>query len=169
MNDQLSNEQIAAALRDSLGLVCRAADRLGCGPQVIYERARESPEIAGLFRAFRARLLDAAESAIWSGILKRESWAVKLAFELWGQSRAFTDGAEVWHGPRLDDDIPAGLVRALVQELLRNADYTEIQRTHQLAADTGAVCLPGEPGHVENDPAPGGDRPGDRGHDPGTV
>jgi len=152
-----STDEIAAALRDSLGLVCRAADRLGCGPQVIYERARETPEIAELFRMFRARLLDAAESAIWSGILKRESWAVKLAFELWGRSRDFTDGAEVWHGPRLDDDIPAGLVRALVQELLHNADYTEIQRTHQLAADTGAVCSPRERGALEDDPAPGGD------------
>ena len=163
MNSNPSEKKILDALRATMGKVCLAAEKLGCLPDVIYLRARDSRRIRETIRFYRGKLLDAAESAVWKAILDGESWAVRLALTLWGKSREFSDGAEVWYAPYAPRD-PADddLVRKMVLEMLNHNDYVEDCRTRRIEVEPGPVCGPGEPGPLENGEAPGGDRPGDR-------
>jgi hypothetical protein len=165
MNNQLSDEQIIAALHETMGKVCLASERLGCLPETIYERARAVPAVRGAIRFFRGKLLDAAETALWNAVLKGEAWAVRLALIDWGLSRGFSDGAEAWHAPQSDQDLPQGLVQKVALEVLNGHIYVEDCGTRRLAADARSVCGNGQPGAVENGAAPGGDRQGDRGDD----
>jgi hypothetical protein len=165
MNDQLSDEQIISALHETMGKVCLASERLGCLPETIYERARGSPAVRGAIRFFRGKLLDAAETALWNAVLKGEAWAVRLALIDWGLSRGFSDGAEAWHTPQSDQDLPLGLVQKVALKVLNDHAYFEDRDTRCLGIDTRPVCRNGQPGPVENGAAPGGDRPRDRGDD----
>jgi len=165
MSEQLSDEQIIAALHETMGKVCLASERLGCLPDTIYERARASPAVRGTIRFFRGKLLDAAEAALWNAVLKGESWAVRLALVDWGQSRGFSDGAEAWHAPQSAHDHPSGLVQQIVLEVLSVQLHVENCRPGRVAPDTRPVCRDGQPGALENGAAPGGDRSGRRGDD----
>jgi hypothetical protein len=149
MNEQHSDEQIIAALHETMGKVCLASERLGCLPETIYERARVVPAVRGAIRFF----------------LKGEAWAVRLALIDWGLSRGFSDGAEAWHAPQSDQDLPPGLVQKVAFKVLNDHDFFEGRHTCCLGIDSRAVCRNGQPGPVENGAAPGGDRPGDRGDD----
>jgi hypothetical protein len=169
MKTRVSDKKIIEALRATLGKVALAAEKLDCPAETIYARARASPAVRSTLRLFRAKLLDSAETSLWKGVLKGESWAVRLALIKWGQSRAFSDGAEAWHARSAEDEnFPAALVRRLITEVLDQHGHIEDCRSRQLPADTRPVCGERQPGTVEDDPAPGGDRPGDRGHDSGT-
>jgi hypothetical protein len=165
MSEQLSDEQIVAALHETMGKVCLASEKLGCLPETIYERARASPAVRGTIRFFRGKLLDAAETALWKAVLKGESWAVRLALIDWGLSRGFSDGAEAWHARQTDEDLPKGLVQQVALEVLNVHIHFENRRPRCIDLDSRPVCRNGQPGAVENGTASGGDRPGDRGDD----
>jgi hypothetical protein len=165
MSEQISDEQIIAALHETMGKVCLASERLGCLPETIYERARAVPAVRGTIRFFRGKLLDAAETALWNAVLKGESWAVRLALIDWGQSRGFSDGAEAWHAPQSDQDVPPGLVQKVALEVLSVHFRIKDCSTRRLALDAGPLCGDGQPGTLEDGAAPGGDRPCDRGDD----
>jgi hypothetical protein len=169
MNRRITDKAIIAALHAALGKVCLASERLGCSPETIYARARDAPKVRSAIRFYRGKLLDAAESAVWKGIIDGESWAVRTALGAWGRSRDFSDGAETWHAPRATVDVPHELVRKVSLELLSDENYLEYLRARQLASDTRPVRLERQQGPLEDVPAPGGDRSGDRRDDPGPV
>src|SRR5205823_5218921 len=105
-------------------------EQLQCSAEEIYRRARVSPKLSAILRFYRGKLLDSAEAALWRGVIDGESWAVKWSLEQWGQSRTFSDGAEIWHAPvEADDGASHQLIRQLAEEMLKNAPYTETQRT----------------------------------------
>ena len=156
---QPSTLEIIRSLHATLGKVSLAAEQLKCAPETIYARARESPKLKTVLRLYRGKLLDAAEAALWRGVIDGESWAVKWALEHWGQSRNYSDGAEVWHGPaQAGDGAPHELVRALAEEMLKHDGYTQARRTCQLDSDSGNFRREREPGPLADDPAPGGNR-----------
>jgi hypothetical protein len=158
-----------SALKATLGKVCLAAEQLGCLPETIYHRAQSSPRVSSLLRLYRGKLLDAAEAALWRGVLDGESWAVKWALEHWGNSRMYSDGAEIWHSPQAAHDAaPHELVRALAQEMLTYETYTAAQRARQLDCDSGDLRHHSQRGPLADDTAPGSDRSGDCRDDPGT-
>lgn len=165
MNDQPSDDQIVAALHETMGKVCLASEKLGCLPETIYERARATPAVRGTIRFFRGKLLDAAESALWKAVLQGESWAVRLALVDLGQSRGFSDGAEAWYAPQSGQDVPQGLVQQVVIEVLNVHVHVENCLPCRSDADARPVCGDGESRALENGAAPGGDRPGDCGDD----
>src|SRR5579872_7023535 len=168
MPRQFSDQQIADALRASLGKVCLAAERLGCPHALIYERARSSEKVAEVIRFFRGKLLDAAESALWKGVLEGEMWAVRLTLDQWGSSRDFSDGAESWHSPCPAEDLrSSGSFNSLLGSLLTEPAYVEYQRTCAQGADSGDLRGTDQPRPLEAGAAPAGDRPGDHRHDPG--
>jgi hypothetical protein len=165
-----SDRKIIAALHAAMGKVCLASEKLGCPPEAIYARARAAPRVRAAIRFYRGKLLDAAESALWKGILEGQPWAVRLALSEWGRSRDFSDGAEAWHSPRAaGNDISDELVRKTTLEILNHDEHVEDRRARQLDFDSRPVRLAGERRPLENDAAPGGDRPGDRRDDPGPV
>lgn len=168
MKRRLSEKEIVDALHTTLGKVCLASEKLGCLPEVIYARARTSPKVRGAIRFYRGKLLDAAESALWKGILDNESWAVRLALTLWGRSRDFSDGAEMWHSPQsADEELPAGYYRNIALELVNNNDYVAYCRARELDSESRPVCGASQPRGVETGAAPGSDRPRDHGDDSG--
>jgi hypothetical protein len=169
MSRRPSEKKIIEALNGTMGKVYLAAEKLGCPPEAIYACARASPRVRGTIRYFRGKLLDAAEATLWKKVLEGDAWAVKLALTEWGRSRGFSDGAEAWHAPApADDDIPSTLVRQVLLEVLHVHLYVEDCRTRQLDADSRPVRGQRQPGAVEVDAAPGGDRPGDRRNNSGT-
>jgi hypothetical protein len=168
MSRRPSDKKIIEALQATMGKVYLAAEKLGCPPETFYARARASPHVRGAIRHFRGKLLDAAEAALWRKVLDGESWAVKLVLTEWGQSRRYSDGAEAWHAPTTDDDGPHPLLRQIVMEVLKIDVYVEDCRARQLDPDARPVRRQRQPGAVENDSAPGGDRPGDRRDNPGA-
>ena len=164
-----STNDIIKCLHATMGKVSLAAEQLKCSPETIYLAAQAAPELSAVLRLYRGKLLDAAEASLWRAVIEGESWAVKWALENWGQARGFSDGSEVWHAPHAPGDAaPHELVRALAQELLKNAAYTETCRQRQLDTDSGAFRLDSERRPLADDAAPGGDRPGDLRHDCGT-
>jgi hypothetical protein len=163
-----SDRAIAEALRATLGKVCLAAERLGCPQALIYRRARASPRVAEVIRFFRGKLLDAAESSLWKGVLDGETWAVRLAFDLWGRWRDFGDGSEIWHSPAaFDEAFPPQLFQSLVKRLLDDEVLLDYRRTRELGAEPGDLRRADQPRALEDGAAPGPYRPGDRRHDPG--
>jgi hypothetical protein len=170
MKRRLTDNSIIAALHAAMGKVCLASEKLGCPPEAIYARARAAPRVRAAIRFYRGKLLDAAESALWKGILEGQSWAVRVALGEWGRSRDFSDGAEAWHAPRsVRNDVSDELVRKIALEILNHDQHVENRRARQLEFDSRPVRLAGEQGPLENDPASGGDRPGDRRDDIGPL
>jgi hypothetical protein len=106
---------------------------------------------------------------VWRGITDGQSWAVKLAFDLWGGSRAYGDGTERWHAADGDDARSSPeMIRQIAEELMKDDGYTRDCRARAIVADSGPLRPDGEPGEVEDDGAPGGDRRGDHRHHFGT-
>src|SRR5579863_3511422 len=166
MPHQPSTEEITRCLHATMGKVSLAAEQLKCSPEAIYLAAQASPTLSEVLRLYRGKLLDAAETALWRAVIEGESWAVKWALENWGQSRGFSDGSEVWHAPHASGEkAPHELVRALAQEMLNDAAYTDYCRQCQLDSDSGDLRLENERRPLADDAAPGGDRPGDLRHD----
>src|SRR5258708_7593790 len=158
MRNDPSNKEIIKCLHVVMGKVSLAAEQLGCSPETIYRRARSSPQVGAVLRLYRGKLLDSAEAALWRAVLDGESWAVKWALEQWGQSRDFSDGAEIWHAPaEAGEKAPQELVRALAQEMLKHEAYVETLRTGQLDSDSGALRRESERGPLADGAAPGGD------------
>jgi hypothetical protein len=170
MSKPPSDRRIIAALHAAMGKVCLASEKLGCLPEAIYARARAAPRVRAAIRFYRGKLLDAAESAVWKGILDGQPWAVRLALGEWGRSRDFSDGAEAWHAPRSGgNDVSDKLIRKTTLEILNHDEHVEDRRARQLDFDSRPVRLAGERGPLENDPAPGGDRSGNRRDDHGPL
>ena len=169
MTRRVSNRAIVEALRATMGKVNLAAERLGCPSGLIFERARKCSQIDDAIRFFRGKLLDAAESSLWKAVLDRESWAVRLTFDLWGAAHDFSDGAENWHSPRsTEKDFPPQLVRTLIEGILGNhGTLIETVQVRHFGPDAGDLRLHDQPRPLEDGAAPGGDRPGDRRHDLG--
>jgi hypothetical protein len=159
MRNDPSTDEIIQYLHATMGKVSLAAEQLQCAPETIYRLARSSPQVASVLRLYRGKLLDSAEAALWRAVLEGESWAVKWALEQWGQSRNFSDGAEIWHAPaEADEEVSHELVRALAEEILKHGVYTEARRTGQLDSDARALCSESERGPLADGAAPGGDR-----------
>lgn len=153
-----TDEQIIEALVSGLGQVSRAAEKLDCPIDWIFRRVRKSRRLRSTLRLFRGKLLDHAERAIWQAVLDQESWAVKLAFEMWGRSRDFTDGGEAWHAPgHAHDDIRPEVIRELAEIVMNNDQQTQAPQTSGRHSDTGIICLSREQWKVADGPAPGGD------------
>lgn len=158
MSRRPTDEEIVEALLNGLGQVSRAAEKLDCPIDWIFRRVRKSRRLRSTLRLFRGKLLDHAERAIWQAVLDQESWAVKLAFELWGRSRDFTDGGEAWHAPgNAHSDIRPELVRELAEILMKNEKYPSASPTGGGDSHTGLICLTRQPGEVADGAAPGGD------------
>ncbi len=169
MTRRVSNRAIVAALRDTLGKVNLAAERLGCSSGLIFKRARKCAHIDGAIRFYRGKLLDAAESSLWKAVLERESWAVRLTFDLWGAAHDFSDGAEAWHSPTsAEEELPHQVLGPIIERLIAGYEkLIETSQASQVAADAGDLRLRNQSRPVEDDAAPGCDRPGDHRHDRG--
>lgn len=88
-------EQVAAALKETRGMVYLAADRLGCSHVTIQNYVKRFKVVEEAYNTQRGRLIDTAELALWKGVQEGEQWAVLFALRTLGKDRGFVERQEV--------------------------------------------------------------------------
>jgi hypothetical protein len=106
-----TNEQMIAALQETKGLVFLAAQRVGCDPDTIYNRARKSPAVAAAIRNQRGVVVDTAELKLYQAILDGQAWAIALTLKTLGKDRGYVERQE--HRDVSDEDLDADIEREL--------------------------------------------------------
>ena len=83
------------ALKKTNGLVSLAAKNLGCAPKTIYHRAHEVQAVQQAIDDCREELVDIAELALRSCLVKQEAWAVALTLRTIGRHKGYVERQEV--------------------------------------------------------------------------
>jgi hypothetical protein len=89
-----SDKEIIAALKRSKGLVFKAAERVGCEANTIYDRAKTTPAVAAAIRHQRGKLVDRAEEKLFTAINKGQSWAIAMMLKTLGKDRGYVERIE---------------------------------------------------------------------------
>lgn len=85
---------ICEALLVENGLVTRAAERLGCNPSLIWDRAKAEPEVQAAIDQAREKVLDLAESGLIRALTEQEAWAIAFALKTIGKKRGYVERIE---------------------------------------------------------------------------
>jgi len=92
---KFTTDQIIEALRQTHGLISKAAEKLGCSPRTIYDRKRGSEAIQQAIDECRDEIIDHAELALRSAVLDRQPWAVALVLRTIGRKRGYVERQEI--------------------------------------------------------------------------
>lgn len=94
-----STEQLIEAIVDCRGRVTHAAQRVGCKPDVFYQRAEIEPELREAWDKARERSTDDAEHVVQQSFENEDRKLALDAAKWWlsrmGRSRGFGDKQEV--------------------------------------------------------------------------
>ncbi len=85
----LTDEQIAKALRKHHGLIRNVARELKCAHTTIYSRISKSDELRKVWNEARAGLVDMAESALVSKIQEGDTKAILFVLQTLGKDRGW--------------------------------------------------------------------------------
>ena len=91
---RFSDAQIIAAIKAKKGLIYLAAQRLKCTPETIYQRIKESPDVAQAVKDAREQLIDTTEEKLFQSIAKRDPWAITLTLKTLGKHRGYVERTE---------------------------------------------------------------------------
>src|SRR5262245_28981211 len=108
-----SDEEIIAALRATNGMVYLAAERIGCDPDTIHNRANQKLKVRAVIRCERAKIVDTAERQLARAIQDREPWAIQLALKTIGRERGYVERVEVQDVS--DEQVTVEISRELAQ------------------------------------------------------
>lgn len=116
-----SDKDIDAALHESKGMIYIASKRLGCSPNTIRNRVRNSARLAETVEAERGLLGDTAELKLYQAIQTGEQWGITFYLRTQGRDRGYVvrdeltgkDGAPL--GDSLSDEERTRRVLAIVQ------------------------------------------------------
>ena len=86
---------IIDALKATMGKVYLAAERLGCDPQTIYNRAKQEPVIELAMRMARGKTVDKAELKLEVALDNGEAWAIQMVLKTLGKDRGYVERHEV--------------------------------------------------------------------------
>lgn len=95
MARRLSNTEIIDALKRSRGMAYLAADLLGCAPQTVFRRIKESPEIAKAAADTVERNLDVAEATLIKQIGEGNTTALIFYLKTKGKHRGYVERTEL--------------------------------------------------------------------------
>jgi len=88
---QFTVEQVAVALKATMGKVYLAAKELGCSHQTVYNYLNNNPELKELVEAERGQMIDVAECALKRATIKGEAWAVCFTLKTIGKDRGYIE------------------------------------------------------------------------------
>lgn len=88
-------DQMALALRDTLGCPYIAADRVGCSYNTIKRYIDNSPKLQRIIAHYRQRRVDKAELKLEQAIDRGEPWAISMALRTLGRDRGYAERTEV--------------------------------------------------------------------------
>jgi hypothetical protein len=100
-----TNEQMIAALKETKGMVYLAAERMGCDPSTIFDRARISPVVRKAIGTERGKVVDTSELKLFQAIMRDEPWAITLALKTIGKDRGYVERQEHDHTGELQLEI----------------------------------------------------------------
>lgn len=95
--------QMLAALRETKGLVCLAAKRLGCHPRVLLAAAQQHPALRDAIEAERSEMVDVGESALYRAVLQGEAWAIQFLLKTRARERGYGERAGLARPLGLDE------------------------------------------------------------------
>jgi hypothetical protein len=93
---KFTDHEIVSALRETKGMVFLAAQKIGCNPDTIYERAKRSKAITAALRMERGRAVDAAELRLQAAVRNGEPWAIRMTLQCLGRSRGYLDNGALY-------------------------------------------------------------------------
>lgn len=92
---ELTDEQIAHALRLQRGNISAAAEALGVARSTIHRRINTNPELDAICTDARENLIDVAENALLKLINEGNVAAVIFALKTQGRSRGYSERLEI--------------------------------------------------------------------------
>ena len=94
---RLTDQQIADALRKSLGIQAAAARKLGCSRDTVCVRVKKSPMLQAVIANEYERRVDIAESALFKAVASGEPWAVRFTLQVspYGRKRGYAEQTDV--------------------------------------------------------------------------
>lgn len=92
-----THEEIAAALKETHGLITLAARSLGCTKQTVHRHINQSALVREALAEAREFTLDVAESSLFNQVLAGEGWAVCFLLKTLGKSRGYVERQEHEH------------------------------------------------------------------------
>lgn len=92
--EKLTREQVIEALENVNGMVYLAAESLGVTARTVYNYAARYVSVQEAIDQSRGKVLDMAEQALYSAVLKGEHWAVTFALRTIGKSRGYVEKTE---------------------------------------------------------------------------
>lgn len=141
-----SDAEIVAAVHATSGRVYLAADKLGCHPDTIYDRAKASREVGDAIMHARERLLDKAEAGLAAAVARKAGWAIQFMLKTKGKSRGYTEKQDGEHGGTSVNvqvnNVLAGLSNEQLEEILRRPVTPGVGGDE---ASGGAGALPAQP------------------------
>jgi hypothetical protein len=88
-------EVVRDALRDARGNLTKAAERIRCTRQTIYNYIKDHPELEDVRNEARQTALDRVEDRLWDAAEDGESWAVTFALKTQAKDRGYSERHEV--------------------------------------------------------------------------
>ena len=89
-----TDDMIIAAVKATAGTIYVAAERLGCHPDTIYDRAKVSKEVADAIKHAREKLLDTGEIALAAAVGQGDFRAIKFLLSTKGRDRGYVTRSE---------------------------------------------------------------------------
>jgi hypothetical protein len=116
-----SNAEIIKALKETKGMVYLAAEKLGCDPDTIRNRAKQSKAIEKVLENTRGQLIDTAELKLYSAILDGQHWAIAMVLRTLGKNRGYFERRPTTVEELLEL-LPPQLAKELGEALLNEGD-----------------------------------------------
>lgn len=113
-----TDEEIAQALKDALGIITKAALKLGADRGSIAERVRRSEYLRNAWKEAKETALDLCEDRLLAGINNGEPWAIKYMLSTQGGERGYKERREVEMRPAGPDlsAVPTSEIERIVAE-----------------------------------------------------
>ncbi len=104
--ERYTAEQIALALKASMGLVSVAAEKLKCSDSTVRTYIDRYPSVKQAQLDSREQMIDLAEASLVRAVRKGEGWAVALMLKTLGKSRGYVEKQELDVSGELNLNLP---------------------------------------------------------------
>lgn len=91
VKQRLTVTDIERALKDSHGLISKAAGLLGCHRSTLHQRIKDNPRLQEFVEQCREDVLDLAESQLFEALQRGEAWAIQFTLRTIGKERGYCE------------------------------------------------------------------------------
>ncbi len=90
----LRKKEVAKALRETHGVITRAARKLGVARETLSRYVSKHPDLQRVRDEAKEALVDLAEEGLVEALEKRRPWAVQFTLARLGKDRGYTERTE---------------------------------------------------------------------------